>query len=55
VIGLAKKLEEIYFPEKNIPLKLPFSSPALKLLMRVRDEAHRFAIAYHRATRRIEK
>ena len=55
VIGLAKKLEAIYFPEKNIPLKLPLSSPALKLLIRVRDEAHRFAITYHRASRRIEK
>jgi len=55
VIGLAKKLEEIYFPEKNIPIKLPLASPALRLLMRIRDEAHRFAITYHRASRRLVK
>ena len=55
VIGLAKKFEEIYFPDKNVPLRLEKSSSALKLLMRARDEAHRFAIAFHRASRRIVK
>jgi excinuclease ABC subunit C len=51
LIGLAKRNEEIYFPKKSKPLSLPKSSAALKLLQRVRDEAHRFAIAYHRAKR----
>lgn len=45
VVGLAKRFEEVYGPDV---LRLPKDSPALKLLMRVRDEAHRFAIAYHR-------
>ena len=51
IIGLAKKNEEIYFPNKNKPKNLAKRSPALKLLQRVRDEAHRFAITYHRAKR----
>jgi len=51
VIGLAKKNEEIYFPKKNAPLKLSPEGAALKLLMRIRDEAHRFALQYHRARR----
>jgi excinuclease ABC subunit C len=51
VIGLAKRNEEIYFPKKNRPLRLKKNSPALKLLQRVRDEAHRFAITFHRAKR----
>lgn len=52
VAGLAKQYEEIYLPEKKNPLWLPKDSPALKLLMRIRDEAHRFAITYHRKLRR---
>ncbi|MFA4966927.1 MAG: UvrB/UvrC motif-containing protein, partial [Candidatus Margulisiibacteriota bacterium] len=55
VIGLAKQNEEIFFPDKNIPLKLNKDSVALLLLMRIRDEAHRFAIAFHRASRRLVK
>jgi len=46
VIGLAKENEEIFLPSETNPLKLPDSSPALKLLQRLRDEAHRFAISY---------
>ncbi|MEW6515681.1 MAG: excinuclease ABC subunit UvrC [candidate division FCPU426 bacterium] len=50
-IGLAKENEEIYQSGRKEPLRLPRSSPALKLLTRLRDEAHRFAIAYHRRLR----
>jgi excinuclease ABC subunit C len=51
VIGLAKRLEEVFVPGKSEPLTIPKSSPALNLLKRVRDEAHRFAITYHRKLR----
>ncbi len=51
VIGLAKKLEEIFLPGKSDPIVLPKSSSALKLLQQVRDEAHRFAISQHRLLR----
>lgn len=51
VLGLAKKLEEIYLPGKRTPIRLKMSSPALKLLRRIRDEAHRFAITFHRKRR----
>jgi len=51
VMGLAKRLEEIYLPQLKSPLRLPANSAALYLLQRVRDEAHRFAIAYHRKKR----
>jgi len=51
VIGLAKREEEIYFPGRSQPLRLPRESAALRLLQRIRDEAHRFAINFHRATR----
>ncbi|HZD68125.1 MAG TPA: excinuclease ABC subunit UvrC [Actinomycetes bacterium] len=51
VIGLAKRMEEVYVPGSPDPLLLPRSSEALYLLQRVRDEAHRFAIAYHRKLR----
>ena len=51
VIGLAKREEEIYFPDKNVPIRLERSSPGLKLLQRIRDEAHRFAVSYHRLKR----
>jgi excinuclease ABC subunit C len=47
VIGLAKEREEIYRPDRSLPLRLPMDSPALRLLQRIRDEAHRFANAYH--------
>lgn len=50
-IGLAKRMEEIYLPGRDEPIVLKRSSAALHLLQRVRDEAHRFAITYHRKLR----
>ena len=47
VIGLAKEFEEIYFPDKNEPLRLGLEHPATKLLQRVRDESHRVANSYN--------
>ena len=49
--GLAKRLEEVWIPGDDFPLVLPRSSEGLYLLQRVRDEAHRFAITYHRQKR----
>lgn len=51
IIGIAKKLEEIYYPEDNLPLLISKKSPALLLIQRIRDEAHRFAITFHRQKR----
>jgi excinuclease ABC subunit C len=51
VIGLAKKEEKIFFPKRNKPLTLARDSDALRLLQRIRDEAHRFAITFHRQRR----
>lgn len=51
MVGLAKRLEEIYLPGRRDPVRLSRRSSALKLLMRVRDEAHRFAVGYHRKLR----
>ena len=51
VAGLAKRLEEIWRPHERDPHNLPKTSPALKLLQQMRDEAHRFAITYHRKLR----
>ena len=50
-IGLAERNEEIILPDSDEPIVLPRSSPALQLLERIRDEAHRFAITYHRSIR----
>ena len=51
VIGLAKRLEEVWLPGEEFPLILPRTSEGLYLLQRVRDEAHRFAITHHRGRR----
>ena len=51
VCGLAKRLEEVWLPGEDAPVIMPRSSEGLYLLQRVRDEAHRFAITYHRAKR----
>jgi len=51
VIGLAKRIEEIFTPVSKDPFNLPKTSPALKLLQQLRDEAHRFAVTYHRKLR----
>ncbi len=50
-IGLAKRIEEIFLPGKSEPIILGHDQPGLKLLQRLRDEAHRFGITYHRALR----
>ena len=49
--GLAKKFEEIYLPGKSDPIRLPETSPALKILQAVRDEAHRFATSFNKRLR----
>ena len=51
IIGLAKREETVHFPD-GAQISLPANSPALKLLQRIRDEAHRFAITYHRNVRK---
>lgn len=51
VIGLAKRLEEVFVPASSTPLYIAKSSPSLRLLQQARDEAHRFAITYHRTLR----
>ncbi|MPZ54400.1 MAG: excinuclease ABC subunit UvrC [Acidimicrobiia bacterium] len=51
VIGLAKRMEEVYLPDRSEPIRIPRDAEALYLLQQVRDEAHRFAITYHRQLR----
>ncbi|MDE2848041.1 MAG: excinuclease ABC subunit UvrC [Gemmatimonadota bacterium] len=51
VVGLAKRLEEVFRPGQSEPILVPRSSPALKMLMQARDEAHRFAVTFHRQQR----
>lgn len=51
IIGIAKKLEEIYFPDDSIPMYLDKRSETLKIIQQIRDEAHRFGITHHRKRR----
>jgi excinuclease ABC subunit C len=51
MVGLAKREEEVFFPDRAEPLRLSRRSPALRLLQRIRDEAHRFGVAYNRNRR----
>jgi excinuclease ABC subunit C len=50
--GLAKQQEELFRPDQSEPIRLPLDSAALFLVQRVRDEAHRFAITFHRVVRK---
>jgi len=54
IIGLAKRLEEVFLHEKSDPELIPKTSSGLKLLQQVRDEAHRFAISFHKKQKRKE-
>lgn len=54
IIGIAKRLEEIYFPGDSVPLYLDKNSESLKLIQNIRDEAHRFGIKFHRDKRSSE-
>ncbi len=51
IVGIAKKLEEIYYPEDPVPLHIHKKSQSLLLIQQIRDEAHRFAITFHRMKR----
>ena len=49
IISIAKQFEYLYMPDRGTPIVLPHSEPSIRLLKRIRDEAHRFAIGYHRS------
>jgi excinuclease ABC subunit C len=51
VVGIAKRLEEIYYPEDPLPLYIDKKSETLKVIQQMRDEAHRFGITHHRKRR----
>lgn len=51
IVGIAKRLEEIYFPQDPIPLYLDKKSETLKIIQQLRNEAHRFGITFHRNKR----
>ena len=53
IVGLAKRIEEVYFPHDPMPYYLDRNSEALKVLMHIRDEAHRFGITFHRKKRSL--
>ena len=55
IVGIAKRLEEIYFPTDSIPLYLDKNSETLKTIQHLRDEAHRFGITFHRKKRSIQQ
>lgn len=55
IVGIAKRLEEIYYPEDSIPLYLDKSSETLKVIQHLRDEAHRFGITFHRKKRSLSQ
>jgi excinuclease ABC subunit C len=50
-VSLAKRMEEVFVPERADPIRIPRASEALYLLQQIRDEAHRFALTYHRSRR----
>ena len=52
VVALAKRLDEVFLPQRSDPLMIPKGSASLKLLQRIRNEAHRFAVGYHRKLRK---
>jgi excinuclease ABC subunit C len=54
IIGIAKKLEEIYFPGDSVPIYINKNSQTLKVIQHLRDEAHRFGITFHRDKRSKE-
>ena len=51
IVSLAKRLEEVFIPGSSDPVSIPKTSTSLRLLQQIRDEAHRFAITYHRSLR----
>ncbi|HWA14858.1 MAG TPA: helix-hairpin-helix domain-containing protein, partial [Gemmatimonadales bacterium] len=51
IVSLAKKEEEVFFPNRSDSVRLPRRSPSLRLLQRIRDETHRFGVAYSRKRR----
>ncbi|MBN1756405.1 excinuclease ABC subunit UvrC [bacterium] len=54
IVSIAKRLDELFILGRKEPINLPRNSPSLKLLQRIRDEVHRFAITFHRSRRRIK-
>src|SRR5690606_9482121 len=53
ILGLAKRIEEIFFPNQSDPVLLPKTSAALQLLQQVRNESHRFAVTFQRSKRKV--
>ena len=52
IAGIAKRLDEVFRPGRSDSVQIPHTSPALRLLQRIRDEAHRFAVTHHRGLQR---
>ncbi len=55
IIGIAKRLEEIYFPYDPVPLYIDKNSETLKIIQHLRDEAHRFGITFHRQKKEVNR